>query len=126
MITRLARFVIRHRKGVLVGALLVLIGSFAVGGKVADKLNNGGFNDPAAESTIGANLLDSQFHAGSPNVLLLVTARQGTVDSPAVAAAGLALTRQLGATPYVEAAASYWSAGSPPPLASRSHNQALI
>ncbi|MHB8464386.1 MAG: MMPL family transporter [Acidimicrobiales bacterium] len=126
MISRLARFVITHRKGVLAGALIALIASFAVGGKVASKLNNGGFADPHASSTLATNLLDSRFHAGSPNVVLVATARQGTVDSTAATAAGLDLTRRLAGAPYIEGAASYWSAGAPPPLASRDHRQALV
>ena len=34
----------------------------------------------------------SEFHNGSDNLVLLVHATRGTVDSPAVAEAGLALT----------------------------------
>ena len=53
MITRLAHAIVRHRKGVLAGSLVVgLLASFAYGGKVSTKLNNGGFADPNAESTI--------------------------------------------------------------------------
>lgn len=35
------------------------------------------------------------FGAGDPNLVLLVTAKRGSVDDPATAAVGAALTRQL-------------------------------
>ena len=126
MITSLAHRVVRHRRAVLVAAAVVLLASFAYGGKVATKLNSGGFDDPRAESTLAAHALNTQFGTGDPNLVLLVTARSGTVDSPAVAAAGRALTAQLGSTRYVAGAVSYWTLGSPPPLKSRDARQALV
>ncbi|GAC1312445.1 MAG: MMPL family transporter [Acidimicrobiales bacterium] len=126
MITSIAHRVVRHRRAVLVAAALVVLASFAYGGKVATKLNTGGFDDPRAQSTLAAKALTAQFHTGDPNVVLLVTARTGTVDSPAVAAAGRALTARLGSTRYVTGAVSYWTLGSPPPLKSRDAHQALV
>ncbi|GAC1591869.1 MAG: MMPL family transporter [Acidimicrobiales bacterium] len=125
MITRLAQRLVHRRKAVLAGAVFVLLACFAYGGQVATKLNNGGFDDPKSESSIAAQALETQFHTGDANVVLLVTA-DVTVDSPAVAAAGRALTDELGRSPYVSGAVSYWSLGSPPPLRSRNAHQALV
>ena len=50
--------------------------------------------------------------------MLLVTARTGTVDSPAVAAEGKALTAQLAADAGTDGVASYWSLGDVAPLRS--------
>ncbi|HVM68093.1 MAG TPA: MMPL family transporter, partial [Acidimicrobiales bacterium] len=126
MLHRFATALVRHRRAVLAGALIAVLAAFGYGGKVAERLNNGGFADPAAASTRANGLLDSQFHAGSPNVVLLVTARTGTVDSPAVAAEGRALTAQLARMPGVDGAASYWSLGDVAPLRSTNGRQALV
>ena len=126
MLSRLARLIIRHRVRVLIGALVVLVASFAYGGQVTSKLSAGGFDNPASASSLATRALDHQFHTGSANVVLLVTARHGTVDDPAVAAAGRALTGRLAATADVEGAVSYWSLDSAPPLRSRDAHQALV
>src|SRR5258708_3410773 len=126
MLTRLAATIVRRRRGVLVGALLVLVASFAYGGKVSTKLNNGGFGVPGSQSAVGNALLDNQFHPGDSNLVLLVTARSASVDSPPVAAAGRALTARLAGSVGVTGTASYWSLGSAAPLRSTDHRQALI
>jgi RND superfamily putative drug exporter len=126
VLTRLATTVVRRRKLVLLIALSWFVLAGVVGGSVASHLANGGFTDPAAESTRVTNLLKTRFHTGDPNVVLLVTARHGTVDSPDVAAAGQALTQRLAAEPAIAQAFSYWSLGSPPPLKSKDGRQAMI
>jgi len=126
MITRIAEFVVRRRKGVLAAAAVFIVVAGAVGGGVASHLNNGGFADPASESVIAEHLLNNQFHTGDPGVVLVVRAQHGTVDTPAVAAAGRRITAALAAAPHIGQAFSYWSLGSPPPLASRDHTEAMV
>src|ERR1700737_2580722 len=93
MLTRLATTLVRRRRLVLLLALAWFALAGVVGGGVAQHLSSGGFADPGAQSTRATNLLRDRFGAGDPNVILLVTARGGaTVDSPAVVAAGQALT----------------------------------
>jgi RND superfamily putative drug exporter len=123
---RLANAIIRRHRLVLFAALAFFLVAGAVGGGVASHLSSGGFNDPAAPSTRAANLLRDQFHSGDPNVVLLVTARQGTVDNPLVARDGQALTERLAHEPNVAQASSYWSLGQPPPLKSKDGHQALV
>jgi len=96
---RLGRFVIHRRWYVLAGAVVLLIVACAFGGSAQSRLSSGGFNEAAAESSRGEALLDERFGTGSPNVLLLVTAQDGDVDSPDVAAAGRRLTEELGSLP---------------------------
>jgi putative drug exporter of the RND superfamily len=122
----LATTIVHRRKLVLVLALAWFGLAGAVGGGVASHLTTGGFVDKSAESTKVNDLLKTRFHTGDPNVVLLVTARQGTVDSPDVAAAGQALTRRLAGEPTIAQAISYWSLGSPPPLKSKDGRQALV
>ena len=126
MFTRFGYFVVRHRKAVLVGTFLFVLAAGAVGGGVTDKLTTGGFTDPGAESTRAKDLLERKFASSDPNVVLLVTARRGTVDDVAVAATGRALTEELAAEPGVASAISYWSLGGAAPLRSESARRALV
>ena len=124
--TRLGQFAVRRRRLVLVAGLLFLLVAGAVGGSVSKRLSNGGFDNPSSQYSKAAKLLQTQFHAGEPNVVLLVTAKIGTVDSPAVAAEGMRVTQQLGSQPFVGQTVSYWSLGSPPPLHSADSKSALV
>ena len=120
-----ARFIVRRHRLVLLGALLFVLVSGALGGSVAGKLSNGGFDDPTAESSTARKLIEQTFGAGSPNLVLLVTANSGSVDDPAATTAGLALADELSKEPGVTGVASYWSLQAPP-LKSRSGDQALV
>jgi RND superfamily putative drug exporter len=126
MIGRLASGVMAWRGRVLLGALAFLLVAGAVGGSVAEHLSSGGFADPNAESSRAVKVLSEQFHAGDPNLVLLVTATAGSVDAGGVPEAGQALTKELQETAGINQAVSYWSLGSPPPLRSKDGRQALV
>lgn len=121
----IARFIVRRRRLVLVGAILFMAIAGTFGGSVATKLSNGGFDDPKAESSATKTLIEKTFGAGSPNLVLLVRTREGTVDDDSVTTAGLALTKELAATPGVAGVASYWTLQAPP-LKSNKGDQALV
>jgi putative drug exporter of the RND superfamily len=126
MLTRLGHFSVRHRKAILAGAVLFVVASFAIARGVADRLTSGGFQDPNSESERAAGLLKREFATEYPNVLLLVTAKHGTVDDSSVADAGRRLTDDLAHQHDVRQVASYWSLGGVPPLKSRNGRQALV
>ncbi len=124
----LADTLTRRARLVVALALATLVVAGAVGADVADSLTSGGFEARDAEATRAANALDEVFGAGAPNLVLLVTpAHPGTsLEAPAVAAAGMALTEELAAEAHVSGVASYWSLGSPPPLAADDGSSALV
>src|SRR6266571_3458232 len=122
----LGAFTVARRRWILAVTLLFVAVAGAVGGGVAKHLSSGGFTDPSAESTRAAIALDAVFHTGTPNLLLLVTAKSGSVDSAAVAAEGSALTAELAAQPGIGNVASYWSLGNAPPLRSTNGSQAVV
>jgi RND superfamily putative drug exporter len=136
MLNRLAAFVVRRGRIVLLAALVATLAAGAIGGGVASHLSSGGFFDPNAPSSKAHDLLARQFHTGDPNLVLLVTAKAATgttpgtpaVDDAAVGQAALAVTAQLGREPSIGAdqVSSYWSLGDPPPLRSKDGTQALI
>ena len=125
MFDRLGRFVVRRRKVVVALTALFLVGAGVLGGGVADKLSGGGFEDPDAESTIAADILEKEFGQQSPNLILLVESKEGDVDSAAAKQAGLALTKELEEAEGVEQSISYWSSGIAQ-LKSRDGSQALV
>jgi len=126
MLARLGRFTVRRRRVILISAVVGLLVAGALGGSVVKRLSTGGFTDPNSESARAEALLLKQFHFGNPNLVLLVTAKHGSVDAPTVAAQGRALTAALGHEADVQGAVSYWTLGSPPPLRSTNGTQALV
>ena len=123
---RLGHVIARWRWAVLAATAVFVVVAGAVGGDVKSRLSAGGFEDTAAPSTRAAHLLESVFGQGSPNIVLVVTAKGGDVDAPEVVARGNALTQELATVPGVTQATSYWSLGSPPPLKGTDGRQALV
>src|SRR5262249_51890657 len=96
MLDRLGHFTVRHRKVVLVGTVVFFVAAAVLGGRVASRLSSGGFEDPSSESSRAGDAIEQEFGKQQPDLILLVTAKEGTVDDPDVAAAGRALTARLG------------------------------
>ncbi|HEX9410892.1 MAG TPA: MMPL family transporter [Actinomycetota bacterium] len=126
MLEWLGRFTVRRRRWILIGTIIGVMLAGAFGGSVVQRLSNGGFTDPHSESERAEAILNRVFHAGNPNLVLLVTAREGTVDDPAVVGAGTGLTQELAAERGVQAAFSYWTLGSVAPLRSTDAGEALV
>ncbi len=126
LMRRLGHFVTRYRKTVLIAAVAIIPIGGLIGGRVADHLGSGGFAVPEAQSYKAEQALDDLFATGPPNLVLLVTAKQGTVDEGPVRDRGLALTEQLSGEPEVVEALSYWSTGNAPPLRGTDGSQALV
>ena len=126
MLTRFARLSTNHARAVVIAAVMMFAIAGALGGGVADHLTSGGFDDPSSESERADDALAEQFDTGVPNMLLLVTARDGNVDDPGVAAAGQALTAELAAEDGVADVVSYWSEGNAPPLRNDDGSRALV
>ncbi len=116
--------IVRRARLVLAVALVALIGAAVVGVGVFGHVLSGGFADPRSASTQATTLLAQHF-GGEDDLLVLVHARAGTVDSPAAAADGQALTRRLAADPRLTGVSSYWATHAAA-LASTDHTDALI
>ena len=113
MFERLGRFAVRRRVAILVVTGVFLVAAGAIGGGVAGRLSNGGFEDPGSESVIAADAIEREFGTSPPNLVLLVGADEGSVDDPQVARAGVALARELAAEEGVDQVLSYWETGIP-------------
>ncbi|MFF9198463.1 MMPL family transporter [Streptomyces sp. NPDC014779] len=114
----------RPRLSLLVALVLTALAVLA-GGGVADRMGSGGWEDPDAESTRALQVLEREFPASQPNVLLLVDAGPAGVDAPAAAAEGRRLAELLDAREGVDGVVSYWQTGSPA-LRSKDGRQALV
>src|SRR5438270_1073903 len=124
MFGRIGSLVTRRPRLILVFALAAVIVSAAFGVRAPGRLQGGGFTSPPRPSQRAANRSESSF-AGRPNLTFVVRARHGTVDSPAVAAAGSRMARQLLRAAGVSTESDYWSTHSPS-LRSRDGTEALV
>jgi putative drug exporter of the RND superfamily len=120
----LARGVVARRKLILIATVVMFALAGVLGAGVADKLTSGGFDDPESDASKAAVLLEERFGIEDPNIVLLVSA-EGSVDDPATAKAGAALTAELAAEEDLEQVYSYWSTQIPS-LKSRGGDQALV
>ncbi|MEU9453610.1 MMPL family transporter [Streptomyces sp. NPDC048277] len=119
------RFVTARPRLSLLLALVITALAVLAGSGVADRLGSGGWEDPAAESTYATKALEREFPDSQPNLLLLVNAGSGSVDTPAVAAEAKSLVARLSAEKGVIGVGSYWGTGSPSLRAEDGH-EALI
>ena len=123
---KLGRFITRSKRVIAVMSILQLAVLAVIGAGGVNRLSLSRWEVPGSESYEAGRLLEQQFGAGSPTLVLLVTAKSGSVDDPAVREAGLALTAELAGEPAVKRADSYWLRGGSPTLRSEDGRQALI
>jgi RND superfamily putative drug exporter len=110
----IARLAIAAPRRMIAVALLLMFGAGIFGLPVTKSLSAGGLQDPTSESWRAARLLSERFGQGDMRLVIAVTADAGAA-SPAARAVGVALVRQLQASPHVVDVSSAWTA--PPPAA---------
>ncbi len=113
---RLGRLVYRRRKAVLALAGAFLAFAAVWGTSVFGALDDGGFDDPASESSRALVALEQDLGRQATDVVVVYRAPEGsalTVDDPAFADA---VTQTLDALPAADvvSVASYWSTGGAP------------
>jgi RND superfamily putative drug exporter len=124
MFTTLARTVNKRPKTIIAMAVVLFVISIVLGTQSFGKLQNGGFDDPKAQSTLAKNLVDQNF-GGDTNVVFLFHGKQGGVDSAANKAAGLNITHKLAQNAAISNLTSYWQSPNPA-LRSKDSSYALI
>ena len=114
MLARIARIAIAAPRRVLVLAVLLaaVIGAFGV--PVAQHLSPSGFQDPGAESSRAAALLNQKFGQGDVPLAIVVTAPD-RFDSPRARAVAEDIIETLKRSGHVAAINSAWT--SPPQAA---------
>ncbi|MFJ6610209.1 MMPL family transporter [Streptomyces sp. NPDC091289] len=124
MFERLAELAIRRARSVLVVAALAVVLMGVVGAGAFGKLLGGGFDDPSSPSSRAAVVIDEKF-GGETNLVLLVRAADGAVDSPAVRQNGQRLVADLKEEKGLTNVVSYWDTGSPD-LRSEDGREAMV
>jgi putative drug exporter of the RND superfamily len=113
MFGRIGRFSATHARSVLVVTLLVMLGAGALGVTAFGKLKtDGGFADPAAESSQADDLVTRNF-GGDTDVVFLVSPSSGDVDNAAGQQAGTELTDRLTTDPQLTDVVSYFTSKAP-------------
>ncbi|MBW1598457.1 MMPL family transporter [Streptomyces sp. JJ38] len=93
---------------------LLLAGAVVVGGQLTDRLQLGGTEDPAAESSRAAEVMNDKFPASRPNLVLLVDSPDGSsVDDPEVARQGTRLAERLAGEEGITGVVGYWQTKDP-------------
>ncbi len=126
MLARLGSFVVRRRRLTLIGGLILTIAAAVYGGGVAQNLIAGGFDPAGAESVEASGVLEDTFGQDEPNVVLVVTAADGDVNSEASRAAGNEVATFVSDFEHVDIALSYWTLQDAPPLRSSGGDRALV
>lgn len=112
MLTRLGRLAVRRSRAVLIGVLLTFLGLAAYGAGAQNDLDLARWSSPGTESVRAGDVLREEFGTGNPNLALLVTARDGDVDSASTREAARALAQEVEGLPLVTDVTSYWDSDS--------------
>ncbi len=124
---KLAVLIVRRRWAVIIGVLIALVIAGVLGGGVHDRLSGGGFEDPSTESAQARAEIKASFpQAALSDFVLVVTAKDGTVDGAEVTRVGTELTKELASRKGVISANSYWTFGKVEQLRSTDSRQALV
>ncbi|MEU2872686.1 MMPL family transporter [Streptomyces olivoreticuli] len=110
---------------VLVFALVAVALSAAAARGVQDRLIDGGYVDPAAESSRAARMLERQYGAGPAELVLVVDSPNSTLDG-AAAPAGRRMADRLAAEPGVTFVRSPWAPGGQRLLSADRHTALLL
>ncbi|GGV25112.1 membrane protein [Streptomyces longisporoflavus] len=124
MFERIAELAIRRARLILVVAVVAVALMGALGAGAFGKLLGGGYDDPASHSSRAGKVIDEKF-GGEPNLVLLVRATEGDVDTAAARRGGRALTADLKEEKNLANVISYWDTASPD-LRSEDGRQAMV
>jgi RND superfamily putative drug exporter len=121
---RIAELAIRRARLVLIVAVVATALMGALGSGAFTKLLGGGFDDPASQSTRARDLIDKKF-GGETNLVLLVRAGDGRVDTPSAEQNGKALVASLKKEKTLANVVSYWDTRSAQ-LLSKDGREAMV
>lgn len=123
---RLALGIVKYRRFIIGACIVLLITAGIFGTGVIRRLSLARFEVEGSESRQVAAILQERFGTGTPNLVLLVEAKKGTVDDPIVKQQVLALISRLAKEKNAVDISSYWSRPFAPLLKSRNGKQALV
>ncbi|MEU8678580.1 MMPL family transporter [Streptomyces sp. NPDC048560] len=119
------RFVTARPRFALLAALVISALAVFAGSGVAERMGSGGWEAPDAESAYTKEVLEREFPASQPNLLLLIDSGDASVDDPVVAREAARLTERLAGEEGITGVGSYWQARTPS-LRSEDGHEAII
>lgn len=123
---RLGLSTAKHRVAIAIGSLMAFLAVAFLAAGALDALMLSRFEAPNSESIATAEELESEFDIGSPNLVLLLTANDGTIDDPSTRVNGENIATELGTDPRIGEVGSYWTWDDSPALRSEDGTQALV
>ena len=126
MFERLGHMIAHKKKVVLSLFLLATILAGGIGSQVFARFDTGGYSDPNSDSAKVWDYLDETFKVKDPSVVLVIDAKDKSVDDPSVVAIATELESQVRAESSAESVLSYWSSGGAPSLKSKKGTSAFI
>lgn len=126
MFESLGHLIARKKKIVLSVFLLVTVIAGAVGSQVFTRFDSGGYSDPNSDSVKVWEYLEDTFKVKDPAIVLVVDAKDKSVDDPTVVAAAQKLESEVRGETSAESVLSYWSSGGAPSLKSKDGKSAFI
>ncbi|MFM7491493.1 MAG: MMPL family transporter [Actinomycetota bacterium] len=126
MFESLGHLIAGRKKAVLSIFILVTILSGVIGSQVFARFDTGGYSDPNSDSAKVWDYLDKTFKVKDPSVVLVVDAKDKSVDDPSVVALAAQLESQVRSESSAESVLSYWSSGGAPSLKSKKGTSAFI
>ncbi|HEV7626500.1 MAG TPA: MMPL family transporter, partial [Streptomyces sp.] len=124
MLRRIAELTLRRPRALLLLSLIAVVAMGAIGFGAFGKLQAGGFEDPDAPSSRAQTLIEEKFD-GENNLVLLVRADSGSLESATVREAGKELTAGLKDEAQISHVSSHWGPGGAA-LTSKDGSQALV
>ncbi|MEY2743618.1 MAG: hypothetical protein RL310_527 [Actinomycetota bacterium] len=126
MFESLGHVIARHKKAVLSIFILATILAGTIGSQVFSRFDSGGYSDPKSDSAKVWEYLDETFKVKDPAIVLVVDAKNRSVDDPTVIAAAQKLENEVRQEASTESVLSYWSSGNAPSLKSKDGKSAFI
>ena len=126
MFERLGHMIAHKKKIVLSLFLLATILAGGIGSQVFARFDTGGYSDPNSDSAKVWDYLDETFKVKDPSVVLIIDAKDKSVDDPSVVAIATELESKVRAESSAESVLSYWSSGGAPSLKSKKGTSAFI
>ena len=126
MFERLGHMIAHKKKVVLSLFLLATILAGGIGSQVFARFDTGGYSDPNSDSAKVWDYLDETFKVKDPSVVLVIDAKDKSVDDPSVVAIATELESKVRAESSAESVLSYWSSGGAPSLKSKKGTSAFI
>jgi RND superfamily putative drug exporter len=126
MFEKLARFLVKRRKGAVVLFVIGILVAGGFGSMAFSRLDSSGYSDPNSDSYKVYQYLSEELKLPDPSVVIIVDSGSTDVDDAVITQKGLALEKKIGQEEGVSNTLSYWTSGGEATLRSTDGKAAYI